>query len=132
MFERFRQADGSTTRTHGGLGLGLAIVRHLVELHGGTIAVENRENQSGAMFTVRLPLPSGDLHPETLANAAGSFKERSSDPPSLEGLRILIIDDETDALDLIGVELTQRGAKVTAHQTPRTRLLRSRVMNSIF
>lgn len=114
VFERFRQADGSTTRMHGGLGLGLAIVRHLVELHGGTIGVENRENQHGAIFTVRLPLPSGDLHPETLANAAGMSKESRSEAPSLEGLRILIIDDETDALDLIGVELTQHGAKVTA------------------
>jgi len=114
VFERFRQADGSTTRTHGGLGLGLAIVRHLVELHGGTIAVENRSDHHGAIFTVRLPLPSGDLHPETLANAAGSFKERRAETPSLEGLRILIIDDETDALDLISVELAQHGAKVTA------------------
>lgn len=114
VFERFRQADGSTTRTHGGLGLGLAIVRHLVELHGGTIAVENRENRHGAIFTVRLPLPSGDLHPETLANAAGSFKEQAPETPTLEGLRILIIDDETDALDLISVELTQHGATVTA------------------
>ncbi len=113
VFERFRQADGSTTRNHGGLGLGLAIVRHLVELHGGTIGVENRENQKGAIFTVRLPLPSGDLHPETLADASGMFKERGSEAPSLEGLRILIIDDEIDALDLIGVELTQQGAKVT-------------------
>ena len=58
VFERFRQADGSTTRTHGGLGLGLAIVRHLVELHGGLIAAENANNGSGAVFTVRLPLPS--------------------------------------------------------------------------
>jgi len=58
VFERFRQADGSTTRTHGGLGLGLAIVRHLVELHGGLIAAENVNNGSGAVFTVRLPLPS--------------------------------------------------------------------------
>lgn len=114
VFERFRQADGSTTRTHGGLGLGLAIVRHLVELHGGTIEVENREDQTGAIFTVRLALPSGELNAETLASAAASFKERSSDAPTLDGLRILIIDDETDALDLISVELTQHGAKVTA------------------
>lgn len=114
VFERFRQADGSTTRTHGGLGLGLAIVRHLVELHGGTIAVENRSDHHGAIFTVRLPLPSGELHPEMLANAADSFKDARAETPSLEGLRILIIDDETDALDLISVELAQHGAKVTA------------------
>ena len=113
VFERFRQADGSTTRMHGGLGLGLAIVRHLVELHGGTIAVENREDRSGAIFTVHLPLPSGELRPETLASAAGVFKEGRSEAPSLEGLRILIVDDEADALDLISVELAQHGAKVT-------------------
>ncbi len=58
VFERFRQADGSTTRTHGGLGLGLAIVRHLVELHGGLIGAENASSGTGAIFTVRLPLPS--------------------------------------------------------------------------
>ena len=101
VFERFRQADGSTTRTHGGLGLGLAIVQHLVELHGGTIAVGNNQDESGAVFTIRLPLPSGEL------------KDTRSVKPSLEGLRILVVDDETDALDLIGVELAQHGAKVT-------------------
>jgi signal transduction histidine kinase len=57
VFERFRQADGSTTRTHGGLGLGLAIVRHLVELHGGFIVAENARFGSGAVFTIKLPLP---------------------------------------------------------------------------
>jgi signal transduction histidine kinase len=61
VFERFRQADGSTTRTHGGLGLGLAIVRHLVELHGGLIVVQNLNQGTGAVFTVKLPLPSSEL-----------------------------------------------------------------------
>lgn len=112
VFERFRQADGSTTRTHGGLGLGLAIVRHLVELHGGTISVKNREAGGGAIFTIRLPLPTGELNPEALVRAASALKEVQSEQPRLEGLRILVVDDETDALDLIGVELAQHGAKV--------------------
>jgi CheY-like chemotaxis protein/nitrogen-specific signal transduction histidine kinase len=113
VFERFRQADGSTTRTHGGLGLGLAIVRHLVELHGGTIGVENREDGEGAIFTLRLPLPSGELRSEMLsANVLQSrdIPERAN----LEGIKVLIVDDETDALDLITVELAQYGAQVTA------------------
>jgi PAS domain S-box-containing protein len=112
VFERFRQADGSTTRTHGGLGLCLAIVRHLVELHGGTIAVENRKSGVGAIFTIRLPLPSGELRNETLANAAAAFKDAQPDQPNLDGLHVLIVEDETDALDLITVELAQHGAKV--------------------
>jgi PAS domain S-box-containing protein len=114
VFERFRQADGSTTRTHGGLGLGLAIVRHLVELHGGTIAAESSEADSGAIFTIRLPLPSGELRLEALTGADAALKETQSEQASLEGLQILIADDETDALDLIMVELAQHGAKVTA------------------
>ena len=112
VFERFRQGDGSTTRTHGGLGLGLAIVRHLVELHGGTIAVENRTPESGATFTIRLPLPSGELQAATLANADAAFRQSPREQLSLEGLHILVVDDETDALDLITVELAQHGARV--------------------
>jgi CheY-like chemotaxis protein len=113
VFERFRQADGTTTRTHGGLGLGLAIVRHLVELHGGTIGAENRTDRTGAVFTISLPLPSGELRLETLANASLIFKETQHEVPTLEGLRILLVDDEPDTLDLINVELAQHGAQVT-------------------
>jgi PAS domain S-box-containing protein len=112
VFERFRQADGSTTRTHGGLGLGLAIVRHLVELHGGVITAENRAEGTGAVFTLRLPLPTGELRAETLASAASVFKETDTEPANLEGLRLLVVDDENDALDLIAMELTQHGAQV--------------------
>ncbi len=117
VFERFRQADGSTTRTHGGLGLGLAIVRHLVELHGGTIEVDNRADRNGAVFTVRLPLPSGELRIETLAKASSAFNDVQHDAPTLEGLRILLVDDERDTLDLINVELAQHGAHVTGVTT---------------
>ena len=113
VFERFRQADGSTTRTHGGLGLGLAIVRHLVELHGGTIAVENRADGPGAIFTISLPLPTGFLQKEILERANSAFGARQAEQPNLEGLNILIVDDEPDALDVITVELAQYGAKVT-------------------
>src|SRR5215207_2739636 len=70
VFERFRQADGSTTRTHGGLGLGLAIVRHLVELHGGLIAAENVSGGAGAVFTIKLPLPSTELSLENVQPVA--------------------------------------------------------------
>jgi len=113
VFERFRQADGSTTRTHGGLGLGLAIVRHLVELHGGTIAVENGRESQGANFTISLPLPTGFLQKEILERANAAFEARPAEQPDLKGLNILIVDDEPDALDVITVELVQYGANVT-------------------
>ena len=113
VFERFRQADGSTTRTHGGLGLGLAIVRHLVELHGGMISVENRADGTGAIFTISLPLPTGFLQKEILDRANAAFGVRQAEQPNLEGLSILIVEDEPDALDVISVELVQYGANVT-------------------
>jgi PAS domain S-box-containing protein len=112
VFERFRQADGSTTRTHGGLGLGLAIVRHLVELHGGTIAAENRSNgTSGAIFTVTLPLPSNKMRAKIIAEGY-LHKEAECGSVQLEGVRILAVDDELDALDMITIELKQHGASV--------------------
>ena len=110
VFERFRQADGSTTRTHGGLGLGLAIVRHLVELHGGIIAAENESSGTGAVFTVRLPLPSSELSLESVPPP--TLLDRSVTEVDLENVRILVVEDELDALDLITIDLTAHGAKV--------------------
>jgi PAS domain S-box-containing protein len=115
MFQRFRQADSSSTRAHGGLGLGLAIVRHLVELHGGRVRAENRAGGSGAVFTVELPRRSvapreaeGPLprHPAVSASPPESV------PVSLQGLRVLLVDDEADARELLGVSLEQSGASV--------------------
>jgi PAS domain S-box-containing protein len=111
VFERFRQADGSTTRTHGGLGLGLAIVRHLVELHGGLIGVENGTVRSGAVFTVKLPLPSSEVA-LTVPSATSAAEQKITDV-DLEDVKILVVEDELDALDLLSIDLREHGAKVT-------------------
>jgi len=114
VFERFRQADGSTTRTHGGLGLGLAIVRHLVELHGGTISARNRtDGTTGAIFEVSLPLPATKLLPDSDLEGF-VYQEPHYGPTTLEGLRVLVVDDDLDTLDLITIELAQHGAVVRA------------------
>jgi PAS domain S-box-containing protein len=112
VFDRFRQADGSSTRAHGGLGLGLAIVRHIVELHAGTVDVESPGYGQGARFTVRLPVdvsqaPAGDLPP---IRESGSFDA----VPELTGLRLLVVDDDPDARDLLTLVLEQYGAHVVA------------------
>jgi len=110
VFERFRQADGSTTRTHGGLGLGLAIVRHLVELHGGLIAARNVSDGTGAVFVVKLPLPSSELTLESVPPATPVSENITE--VDLENVRILVVEDELDALDLLMVDLSAHGAKV--------------------
>ena len=117
VFERFRQADSATTRTHGGLGLGLAIVRQLVELHGGTVRAESPGEGQGATFTVSLPIPTFQLD-----GAEGHEAPGKVDAPSLEGLRVLVVDDEADARESLTVVLEQCGAVVTAVASAREAL----------
>src|SRR5687768_1835388 len=102
VFDRFRQADGSTTRNYGGLGLGLAIVRHLVELHGGTARAESAGEDQGSKFTVRLPLMVSAEQPVEFSVSAPVIASASRDRHlSLHGLRVLIVDDEIDARALL-------------------------------
>jgi signal transduction histidine kinase/CheY-like chemotaxis protein len=121
VFDRFRQADGTTARQYGGLGLGLAIVRHLVELHGGTVQAASNGEGEGAVFTVKLPvLPV--YQRETNAQHEPST-HREAQPPvvypdNLAGMEVLVVDDEADTLELIKVLLGQCGAEVTtAHSS---------------
>ncbi|MBD1999781.1 PAS domain-containing protein [Leptolyngbya sp. FACHB-541] len=116
VFDRFRQGDSSTTKTRQGLGLGLAIVRHIVELHGGTVQAESPGEGQGTTITVRLPLRS--MPPEvTLPINLEPITEEDTEPvnqevPSLAGLRILAVDDEVDNLDLVKYILEDVGAEV--------------------
>jgi len=115
VFDRLRQADSSSTRRHGGLGLGLAIVRHLVELHGGTVKAESRGEGKGATFTVMLPIASR----RRLAGRRkiSPIKTTGAEPDgdgTLAGVRVLVVDDEPDARDLIGHILRRSGAQVSA------------------
>jgi len=113
IFDRFRQADGSTTRMHGGLGLGLAIVRHLVELHQGVIAVESPGKGKGSTFTINLPLAPATIAAESANGEEPVGKgEDFGDSKTLDGLRILVLDDEADSRDLIMAILTRYGSEV--------------------
>jgi PAS domain S-box-containing protein len=120
VFDRFRQADGSTTRNYGGLGLGLAIVRHLVELHGGTAFAESAGEDRGSKFTVRFPLMVAAEHqvgvPAGTPAIAASSRDRQM---SLNGLRVLVVDDEVDARTLLTAMLERCGAEVISMNSAR-------------
>jgi PAS domain S-box-containing protein len=118
VFDRFRQGDQSTTRAHGGLGLGLSIVRHLVELHGGTVSASSDGAGRGSTFRVELPeLRISDFGFRIEEKEAGANNESAIRNPQsaiLSGLRVLVVDDEPDTLDLLRVILERGGARVAA------------------
>jgi len=115
VFERFWQADGSSTRAHGGLGLGLAIVRHLVELHGGNVRVESPGEGQGATFHVQLPISA-----EATRTASESAPRRQG--VSLDGLSVLIVDDEDDGREMVRTLFERRGVEVRTASSTRQAL----------
>jgi PAS domain S-box-containing protein len=127
VFDRFRQADAKTTRRHGGLGLGLAIVRHLVEMHGGTVRAESPGEGQGATFRVRLPLMSAHQSSQAKASnaqAAGSHNFIALEcPERLDGLKVLAVDDEADTREVIRAVFEQCGARVTTAASAAEALL---------
>jgi CheY-like chemotaxis protein len=115
IFDRFSQADSSLTRTHGGLGLGMAIVRHLVELHGGTVQAESEGENQGATFSVTLPVrrfeePAAVRQPALAGDADAEVPW--AELPRLDGVSILVLDNETDARQIAAAILRQQGAAV--------------------
>ena len=110
VFDRFRQADSSTTRSFGGLGLGLAIVRHLVELHGGTVSAQSEGVTKGATFCATFPLLADRCEPVAVAQ---SGEMSVLEFRSLDGLRVLLVDDEPEACEIISTVITRTGAEVT-------------------
>jgi len=117
IFERFRQVDGSITRAHGGLGLGLALVRHLVEGHGGEVRAESEGAGRGATFTVILPVPAVNLADAEAAgetSQAEALVDSSVSRVDLSSLHVLVVEDDQDSLELVRVVLEGAGARVTS------------------
>jgi CheY-like chemotaxis protein len=127
VFERFRQADATAQRLHGGLGLGLAVAKHLVDMHGGTVLAASDGRGQGATFIVRLPMlslidsspvpgPRATAHPPGLVTVAGATPGSGTmrSRPPLAAVRVLAVDDDRDSLDLVALTLGQVGAEVFA------------------
>jgi signal transduction histidine kinase/ActR/RegA family two-component response regulator len=112
VFDRFRQADSTTSRTHGGLGLGLSIAKQLVEAHGGRISANSAGKGKGSTFAVRLPLATGLVAESGKASAESSLMPDAEPAPRLDGLRVLVVDDELDARDIMAATLEASGARV--------------------
>jgi signal transduction histidine kinase/ActR/RegA family two-component response regulator len=113
VFERFRQADSSTARSYGGLGLGLAIVRQLVELHGGTVNVTSEGIGCGSTFLVRLPVVQNLQLPALAGDAASAQVAGSAPAVDLSGLHVLVVDDESDGREMLAQLLQDRGAGIS-------------------
>lgn len=122
VFERFRQADATTTRNQGGLGLGLAIVRNLVELHGGYVHVDSVGERQGATFSVEFPLLAVESLPPMHSQGSGPLL--SHEPYNLQGVRVLVVDDEADTREFLVTALEQYGALVTAAASTQEALQR--------
>jgi CheY-like chemotaxis protein len=114
VFEAFRQADSSTTRVHGGIGLGLAIVRYIVELHGGRVSVESEGVGRGSTFTVDLPVVESApmVAPPRVETSPKSPDSLPSPLPSLAGMKVLAIDDQPNTRDVVAAILRRCGAEV--------------------
>lgn len=116
VFERFSQVDGSSSRSHAGLGLGLAIVRHLVELHGGLVWAESEGEGKGAVFTVALPIRAvfrSDSPAQPSAGVSAALSPPDRMEGTLAGTRVIVVDDEQDARELVRAVLSSAGASVT-------------------
>jgi PAS domain S-box-containing protein len=123
VFDRFRQGDSSSSRRFGGLGLGLALARHLIEMHGGQVTVESAGEGQGATFTVRLPIQSdgmrnSEAQVEAVNREGGSFLESVLLVSNvLDGVRVLVVDDDASACELVALTLRQAGAQVAVANT---------------